>query len=43
MDLMGDGVEYIFNKEVELIEEYFGKDDKGQALGEQEMPGFNVY
>ena len=40
LDLVGD---YLFDTITEKIEDIFGKPDCGKCIGEQVMPGFNVY
>ena len=43
LDLVGEGLEYLYDDIKDTIEEYFGTSDDGKCTGEQVMPGLNVY
>ena len=43
LDLVGEGIGYLFEEFKDKIEDYFGTPDDGKCTGEQVMPGFNVY
>lgn len=42
LDLVGDGIGYLFDEITEKIEDLYGGPRDG-CTGEQEVPGFNVY
>ena len=43
LDLVGEGIEYLYDDIKDMIEDYFGTPDDGKCTGEQVMPGLNVY
>ena len=43
LDLIEDGIGYVFEDIKEKIEKYIGTPDDGKCTGEQVMPGLNVY
>ena len=42
LDLVGDGIGYIFDEITEKIDDLYGTPQDG-CTGEQVVPGFNVY
>ena len=42
LDLVGEGIEYLFDEMTEKIEDLFGAPQDG-CTGKQTVPGFNVY
>ena len=41
-DLIGDGIDYLYDEITERVEDLFGTPDDGKCTGDQVMPGFNV-